>query len=161
MNAVRSVPAVLSVRFRMMQVSDLDAVVAIEHARYAFPWSRNILADCLNNHHACWVMEQAGEVVGYCIMSVVLDEAHLMNFCVAASVAGQGYGRRMLQRTFDIARWHRAESLFLEVRSSNATARHLYLSAGFEELGRRRNYYPAPNNGREDAIVMRKSLTGC
>ena len=47
------------------------------------------------------------------------------------------------------------KSLYLEVRESNRTARHMYAERGFEEIGVRRNYYDHP---REDARVLLKRL---
>ena len=70
---------------------------------------------------------------------------------------GRGHGRHLVQRLIDLARWHRAERLFLEVRPSNPVAQVLYESLGFNEIGRRPRYYPA-KNGREDAIVMAMEL---
>ncbi len=49
------------------------------------------------------------------------------------------------------------ETFYLEVRPSNAAALRLYQRMGFEEIGRRRAYYPA-GSAREDAIVMRRVL---
>lgn len=62
-----------------------------------------------------------------------------------------------MRRLMDLARWHRAERIFLEVRPSNPRAIQLYHSLGFNEIGRRPNYYPA-TRGREDAIVMALEL---
>ena len=64
---------------------------------------------------------------------------------------------RLLRRLVDIARWHMADRVFLEVRPSNPGAIKLYFDEGFNEIGRRPNYYPAAK-GREDAIVMAKEL---
>ena len=66
-----------------------------------------------------------------------------------------GYAR--VKRLLDIARWHRSERVFLEVRPSNPHAIALYESIGFNEFGRRPNYYPA-KKGREDAVVMAMEL---
>jgi ribosomal-protein-alanine N-acetyltransferase len=49
------------------------------------------------------------------------------------------------------------QRVFLEVRPSNRHAIALYEHAGFNEIGRRRGYYPARKN-REDAIVMALEL---
>jgi len=45
------------------------------------------------------------------------------------------------------------ETLLLEVRPSNHTAIQLYHSVGFNEIGVRKDYYPA-HNGREDALIL-------
>jgi ribosomal-protein-alanine N-acetyltransferase len=139
--------------FRPMRAADLDAVAAIEFAAYAFPWTRGIFRDCLAAGHECWVLARADEVTGYGVLSVAAGEAHLLNVCVAPAVRHQGLGRRLVRRLLDLARWHHAARVFLEVRPSNATAVALYHDLGFNEIGRRVNYYPT-RGGREDAIVM-------
>ena len=94
-----------------------------------------------------------GDIAGYGILSVAAGEAHVLNVCIAAAHRGLGYGRRMMRRLIDLARWYGAERIFLEVRPSNPVAKDLYDSLGFTEIGRRPSYYPA-RGGREDAIVM-------
>ena len=66
----------------------------------------------------------------------------------------------MLQALLRIARAGGARRVFLEVRPSNPRAIELYDRNGFNEIGRRPRYYPAANNGREDAIVMAMELLG-
>ena len=94
------------------------------------------------------------EILGYFVLSVAANEAHLLNICIDPAEQGHGYGRRMMKRVLDLARWHRAERVFLEVRPSNPNAIRLYRDLGFNEIGRRPRYYPAANHAREDAIVM-------
>jgi ribosomal-protein-alanine N-acetyltransferase len=77
----------------------------------------------------------------------------VLNVCVAPEEQHRGHGRRIVLRLLDLARWHHAERVFLEVRPSNLRAIALYESLGFNEIGRRPNYYPA-KKGREDAVVM-------
>ena len=62
-------------------------------------------------------------------------------------------GKALLAQAIALARRNGAVRMFLEVRESNARARKMYTSFGFEETGRRKNYYPT-GNGREDAILM-------
>lgn len=142
-----------STEVRAMRREDLDAVVAIEHASYEFPWSAGIFRDCLQAGHNCWVIVREGEIAGYGILSVAAGEAHVLNVCIGDAYRGLGYGRRMMRRLLDLARWYGAERIFLEVRPSNPIAKALYDSLGFTEIGRRPSYYPA-RGGREDAIVM-------
>jgi ribosomal-protein-alanine N-acetyltransferase len=86
-------------------------------------------------------------------MSCAAGEGHLLNLCVAPEHQGHGQGRRLLRQVFEVARWQRLQRLFLEVRPSNPQAIALYESEGFNEIGKRPNYYPAAK-GREDGIVM-------
>jgi [ribosomal protein S18]-alanine N-acetyltransferase len=94
-----------------------------------------------------------GTIAGYGILSVAAGEAHVLNVCIGNDHRGLGYGRRMMRRLVDLARWYGAERIFLEVRPSNPVAHALYASMGFAEIGRRPAYYPA-KGGREEAIVM-------
>ena len=139
--------------FRAMRAADLEAISRIELTAYPYPWTYGIFRDCLASGYECWVLERSGELIGYGVLSVAVGEAHILNICIAPTEQSRGHGRRVLARLLDLARWHRAERVFLEVRPSNTSAIALYDSAGFNEIGRRPNYYPG-KRGREDALVM-------
>ena len=140
-------------RFRRMQADDLDRVAGLEAAAYEFPWNRAIFADCLRASYECVVLVLDEDIIGYGVLSTGAGEAHVLNVCVQPSLHGRGHGRRIVQRLLELARWHRSERVYLEVRPSNPRAIALYESMGFNEFGRRPNYYPA-KKGREDALVM-------
>ena len=143
---------------RPMREEDLTQVAKIEAAGYEFPWTLGIFRDCLRAGYGCWVLARPGdEIVGYGILSVAAGEAHVLNVCVDPSEQGGGHGRRLMKRLIDLARWHEAHRIFLEVRPSNTRAIALYHDLGFNEIGRRPNYYPA-KKGREDALVLALEL---
>ena len=142
---------------RPMQPADLAQVLQIEQASYRYPWSRKIFEDCLANAYYCWVLEQDTEIQAYTIWSLALDEAHVLNLCVSVVKRRQGLGRDLLQKLCAYAYKKGARSLFLELRPSNQAAFRVYQNAGFCEVGLRKAYYPA-SNGREDALIMAKSL---
>ncbi|TAJ92392.1 MAG: ribosomal-protein-alanine N-acetyltransferase [Gammaproteobacteria bacterium] len=144
-------------RFRPMTEEDLDAVMDIEESAYPHPWTFTIFSDCLVARYCCWIVEQDGKTNGYGIMTVGAGECHLLNLCIKPELQGRGLGRMLLEHMLDVARDHHAEVVFLEVRPSNAAARRLYADNGFNEVGLRRNYYPA-SKGREDALIMARSL---
>ena len=156
MNA-RAAPTPLPASLRPMREADLDAVMAIEQRAYAFPWTRGIFRDCLRADSPAWVLERDRALLGYGVLSVAADEAHVLNVCAAPEAQGQGHGRRMLRALLQVARARGARRVFLEVRPSNRTAIGLYHAEGFNEIGRRPRYYPAVD-GREDAIVMAMEL---
>ena len=143
---------------RPMREADLDAVMRIESQAYPFPWTPGIFRDCMRASYPMWVQERAGTIIGYGVLSIAADEANVLNLCTAPGHEGQGLGRRMLQALLRIARAGGARRVFLEVRPSNPRAIELYDRNGFNEIGRRPRYYPAANNGREDAIVMAMEL---
>ena len=144
--------------FRKMLEDDLDEVIAIEKSVYPFPWTRNIFHDCLNVGYYCRVLEFNRKIVAYSIMSVAVKESHLLNIVVAEEEQGNGYGKKMLNEMIHLAKKNTANTMYLEVRTSNKTAIQLYDQRGFNELGIRNNYYPA-KQGREDALILALDLS--
>ncbi|HEY8119476.1 MAG TPA: ribosomal protein S18-alanine N-acetyltransferase [Methylophilaceae bacterium] len=143
--------------FRPMQMADLDAVMAIEPIIYTYPWTRGNFKDSLNAGYSCWLYNEGNNTIGYAVLMLVLDEAHLLNLSIAKAYQGRGLGRTLLEQMMHVARQHGAQNMFLEVRTSNKTAIHLYENVGFNEMAVRRGYYPA-KDGREDAILMGMAL---
>jgi ribosomal-protein-alanine N-acetyltransferase len=144
--------------FRPMHEDDVAEILGIERSLYEFPWSGTIFIDCLRVGYCSWVLQaDSAQIDGYGVMSVAAGECHILNLCIRKQSQGAGHGSRLLSFLLDIAQNHKADMAFLEVRPSNAIARRMYERAGFNEVGMRRNYYPA-RQGREDAIIMAKSL---
>ncbi|MCU7932142.1 MAG: ribosomal protein S18-alanine N-acetyltransferase [Candidatus Thiodiazotropha sp. (ex Codakia rugifera)] len=139
---------------RPMHNEDLSQVLAMEEGVYPFPWTLGIFQDCLRVGYCCWVVTLDQQIIGYGVMSVVIDESHILNICIHPKWQGQGLGYKLTQRLLKVARQHGAETVFLEVRVSNQTAIKLYEKIGFVKIGQRRNYYPAVDRKREDALVM-------
>jgi ribosomal-protein-alanine N-acetyltransferase len=142
---------------RPMREGDLGAVMQIERRAYFSPWTEGIFRDCLRVGYSCWVLEGGKGLLGYGVLSSGAGEAHLLNICIAPEFQGQGLGRELLAHFVETARGHGAEALFLEVRPSNVAAVTLYESSGFNQVGCRRDYYPAPR-GREDALIFALAL---
>ncbi|HEY7986864.1 MAG TPA: ribosomal protein S18-alanine N-acetyltransferase [Methylophilaceae bacterium] len=142
---------------REMKKADLDAVMAIEPTIYTHPWTRGNFTDSLKAGYYCFVFEVDAEIVGYAVMMMVLDEAHLLNVSIAKSQQRRGLGRKLLEELIGVSQRHRAQTMFLEVRPSNKAAIGLYESMGFNEFSVRKDYYPAVN-GREDAVLMGLAL---
>jgi [ribosomal protein S18]-alanine N-acetyltransferase len=140
-----------------MRDEDLDIVWAIERRAYDYPWSRGIFIDCLRVPYVCEILEEGDQVLGYAIMSLGGDEAHLLNLCLDESAQGRGLGKLVLDHLMRRATLEGVRVLYLEVRPSNARAIKLYRRAGFARIGVRRNYYRAAA-GREDALVLARSL---
>ena len=141
------------VSLRALRESDLNAVMAIELRGYPFPWTRGIFIDCLRAGYPGLAMERDGLLVGYGVLSIAADEAHVLNICIDPLAQSRGLGRQLLRALVQLAADRGAQRVFLEVRPSNTPALALYQSEGFNEIGRRPRYYPAAQ-GREDAVVM-------
>lgn len=144
-------------RVRSMSERDIEGVVGIERAAYDFPWNANIFAECMKAGYVCRVCVSGVDLVGYGIMSMGAGESHIMNLCVHPDESGNGYGSLLMEDMLSIARRSGVRITFLEVRTSNRRAHSLYQYLGFNEVGVRKNYYPA-KKGREDAYVLAKTM---
>lgn len=144
-------------RLRPMDESDLPRIHRIELASYEYPWTQGNFADSLSAGYCMWVHEADGDVIGYYAMAAAAGEAHILNLTIAPSWRRHGLGRDLLEHCLARARDHHVDTVFLEVRVSNAAAIALYHSSGFVDLAVRRDYYPA-RGGREDALIMKREL---
>ena len=154
MNAV----LVTTLDWQPMCAGDIDAVMAVENRIYPFPWTAGNFLDSLDSGYSAWTCRENGVLVAYAVMTLAVDEAQLLTIGVAAERQRTGLGGELLAHLFAVARQMAARRMFLEVRPSNEPALGLYRRHGFAEIGRRKGYYPAANNSREDAIVMGRDL---
>ena len=140
-----------------MNPSDLNEILAIEYRVYPFPWGRGNFVDSMNSGYSCWVCRMAGELVGYFVVMMAVDEAHLLNIAISTKHQRKGFGARLLRQAMRVAQAAGGAILLLEVRPSNEQALSLYRHFGFKQIGVRRGYYPA-EGGREDALVLTHEL---
>lgn len=144
-------------RLRPMAERDLPAVVALEAMSQFTPWTAGNFRDALLAGNLCLVGERSGAIVACAVLQMAAADAELLSMAVLPAMRRQGIGRRVLDELVARAIAYKAESVWLEVRVSNGAAIALYNSAGFVEMGRRKNYYQS-QDGREDAIMMRLAL---
>ena len=147
------------VRIVPMTHEHLDEVAALERACFADPWSRNMLAEELDNAMSAYLVALDtgdGSVVGYAGLLVVADEGYITNVAVRPESRRGGVAGALLDVFVNFAEGNQLAFLTLEVRASNYGAIALYGSRGFRGVGRRTNYYEHP---REDAIIMTREFT--
>ena len=141
------------VAFRAMTPADLEAVADLTHRADPFGWTLRNFSDTHASGNTLTVLTVDGVTSGIAAVMHVLDESELLEIAVQPAMQGRGYGKALLAQAIALARRNGAVRMFLEVRESNARARKMYTSFGFEETGLRKNYYPT-EDGREDAILM-------
>ena len=142
-----------------MTAAHVDALMPYERAMFGTEaWTRNgylsELADTRLRHYVA-VEGEDGALLGWAGVMVVQDTAEILTVGVVPEARRRGLARLMLADLLAEAVRRGALEAFLEVRVDNETARALYRSEGFAEIGRRRGYYDA---GRVDAVTMRKEL---
>jgi ribosomal-protein-alanine N-acetyltransferase len=150
--------------------NDIVEVAAIEREAFTDPWSVQSFREALAHpavYFACARRSSAVRygvgndrrdgtaVAGYVVAWFAADEGEIANLAVRPAAWGSGIGRALLDSALAEAVRREVAAVYLEVRDSNARARGLYRSRGFEEVGRRRGYYQHPV---EDAIVLRRTL---
>ena len=121
------------------------------------PWSVNQFSESISSHLAT-VIEQDQQVVGFCILQPVLDEANLLLMAIDPSQQGKGLGFQLLDQSIALLK-NDPVQIFLEVRESNKAAIALYEKSEFHQIDLRKNYYPKPEGGREHAIIMVKACS--
>lgn len=145
---------------RPLGADDLAALIALEQAGQAAPWTPNQLADALGDSETRVIgAEREARLVGHAVVVRLPFEAELQAILVADDLRRQGVAARLLEALIETARGWGSERLLLEVRAGNAPAIGLYRRAGFNEDGRRRGYYPPlAGREREDALLMSRPL---
>ena len=148
----------MNVRIVPMTADHLDQVAELERICFSTPWSRNMLAEELDNLLSAFLvaLDDSGRGVGYAGLQVILDEGYITNIAVRPECRRRGVAAKLLQVFLDFGQANRLSFLTLEVRASNYDAIALYGSRGFRSMGRRKNYYEHP---REDAIIMTREFT--
>ncbi|WP_354667336.1 ribosomal protein S18-alanine N-acetyltransferase [Acinetobacter sp. Ac_3412] len=142
---------------RLMQENDLESVAGIERLVQTHPWSKQQFQESVASYQ-CTVYEQANQVVGFCILQPVLDEANLLLMAIHPSQQGKGLGYELLESSIQQLK-NNPIQIFLEVRESNTAAIRLYEKSGFHQIDLRKNYYPNPDGSREHAVIMVKTCT--
>jgi ribosomal-protein-alanine N-acetyltransferase len=131
-------------------------VAELEKRCFPDPWSERSIASELSNQLALWlVAEDNGVVAGYIGSQTVPDESDMMNVAVHPDYRRRGIAEALVNTLCDALKERGSVSLTLEVRASNEPAKALYEKLGFEQIGRRPNYY---RNPKEDALILKKML---
>lgn len=141
---------------RPMQASDIPAVLRIEQAVQSHPWTEKLLVEGLQAAYLSSVLVEQDQVIGFCILQKVLDEANLLLMAIAPAQQGRGLGTQLLTESL-AALGDKTSVVFLEVRESNIAAQRLYEKAGFSQIDLRKNYYPTAT-GKEHAVIMALTL---
>lgn len=136
-----------------MKLKDINDILKIEQESFATPWSREaFLNELTNNQFATYiVLEEAEQVIGYCGVWVVVDEAHVTNIALLPEYRGKKLGAALLTKVMETSKQMGANKMTLEVRVSNIVAQSLYRKMGFEDGAIRKRYY---SDNLEDALVM-------
>jgi ribosomal-protein-alanine N-acetyltransferase len=137
---------------RAMRKADVKSVYEIEVLSFRTPWSyRSLMGELKNDVAHYIVFEKDGEIIGYCGMWVLFEEAHIANIAITPAHRGSGYGKQLLHAAMRVGAAFGAEMMTLEVRETNAVAQRMYDEMDFLQQGRRKRYY---SDTGEDALIL-------
>lgn len=139
-----------------MQLADVDAVAALNLAATAYPWSPGQFIDSLQSHD-CHLLVAGEQLLGFMVLQHSCGESCLLNIAIHPDFHKRGYAHFLLSQGLQRCISANSSQCYLEVRASNTAAIALYFKTGFEDVGLRKNYYPAAQ-GREHAKIMIKKL---
>lgn len=142
--------------FRKGTEEDIKYIVELEEKTFSDAWTEKSVRDTFQQKQAfITVAEDAGELIGYCIIYYVMDEAEIARIATSEAVRRTGAGKGLLQYTCECCREKQIERLLLDVRESNEGAIAFYKNYGFQTDGMRKNFYEMP---KEDAVLMSMCL---
>ena len=143
---------------------DLDGVMRVMDEafgdRFGEAWTRSQLSGILPMNGVSLQLARSRngqETIGFSLFRTVGDESELLLIAVLPSHHRRGVGGQLLDDFLERARNEAIARVHLEVRDGNP-AIDMYRSAGFSAVGRRRNYYLAPDGKRFDAITLAHEL---
>ena len=142
-----------TIRIVPMNADHLEELERLERICFSRPWSKRMLAEELENACAAFLVaeDETGAVLGYAGLLVMMDEGYITNVAVFPEYRRLGVAAKIIDVYMNFAKANDLAFLTLEVRPSNNAAIALYRRFGFEEVGRRKNYYDLP---REDALIL-------
>ena len=143
--------------FLPMDINYLTKVYELELESYDFPWTKEILRDCILYKYDSFVVVLNDNLVGYIISKIAYPETHILNLTVKKNFRKKGIGKALIELIISDARLRNSENIILDVRANNTDAQSLYKKLNFEVIGTRKDYYESKND-REDAYVLNLNL---
>lgn len=137
-----------------MTEQDIEQVSLIDRASFTLPWpDRSFKYEVSGNENSIPLVAvtKTGEVAGFIVVWVIVDEAHIGSIAVTDAFRQRGIGEKIIRAGLRLARERGCLQAYLEVRRGNQAALHLYEKLGFGVDGIRPRYY---EDNHEDAVLM-------
>ncbi|MCE2706296.1 MAG: ribosomal protein S18-alanine N-acetyltransferase [Proteobacteria bacterium] len=140
---------------RLIKKGDISILAKLDKLSNLTFWNQGEYLSSFNNpRHMVYVLETgANEIVAAIVLSIVTDEAEILQFWVKQDCKRQGYGKVLLEYMLNILKMKHVLHIFLEVRDGNTPAINLYRTLGFQIVGKRCNYYTV-DSWQYDALTM-------
>jgi len=148
-------------RLKPVGLFDLELLATLSEACFGEShWNRQTVAEVLAMPGAFGTMVLVEDVpAGFLLARLAADECEILSLGVHPSCRRRGLARRLLREALAQAASAAARSVFLEVGEDNERARNFYMSEGFEQVGRRPEYYHRPCGVAIAALIFRLELS--
>lgn len=149
---------------RRARTDDLAALVALERRCFETPWSEAMVrTEITHPGSAVWVLDGVDDerLAAAAMFRFLVPEAELLRLAVDPDLRRRGLAGHLLTACLETLHAHGIDRCHLEARADNVAALGLYRRLGFEEVGRRRGYYPAVagasgTSPAVDAVLLRR-----
>jgi len=102
---------------------------------------------------------QSTHPIGFSFGLLIADSCELMLVGVLPAYRQRGIGHQLIHHLKAECQARGLARIFLEVGVRNPGAKALYASAGFVQIGLRKDYYTAADGSKDDAITMECRLS--
>jgi ribosomal-protein-alanine acetyltransferase len=121
-------------------------------------FSRQQIANLIGDYNSISLIAvESGRIVGFIIGMIYAKrsalDGHILTIDVSPHFQRKGIGLKLLQAIESIFAEKDVKTCHLEVREDNTEALRLYEKAGYEQIGKLKNYY-----GKADGLYLCKSL---
>ncbi len=124
----------------------LDQIVELD--AFCFPdglWNKDVWRGLFNHHQLqVYLSFRQSQPVGYLALSLLSPDSELIRLGVKGTFRRQGIGSVLLKRMIHELKNRGFETIFLEVREDNLSARSFYQERGFVKIAERKKYYHSP-----------------
>ena len=133
---------------------DFEAVLKLEAEYGKEMYSLQTLTDAFNNsNYHIYCAKLDGEVVGYLMVTIIMEECELLKIIVNNSHKRKGIASSLIERLKIDCQKNNIKHIYLEVRNQNLPANNLYKKIVFNKVSMRPKYY-----GDDDALIYRLDL---
>ena len=138
---------------------DAGTIAALHAASFRRGWSEIEVEGLIGERNVIAHRATLGNALcGFIMSRLAADEAEILSVAVAPAYQGRGFARTLLDLHLRRLAGLGCRAVFLEVDENNRAAIRLYNRAGFREVSRRPNYYPAAGGKSVAALVLRRDL---
>jgi len=139
---------------------DTAPIAALHAMSFRRGWSEDEVERLIGERNVVTHRAMQGSALAGFIMSrLAADEAEILTVAVARAAQGRGLARRLLDLHLRQLAGLGCRAVFLDVDENNRPAIGLYRRAGFREVARRADYYPASSGQAAAALVLRRDLS--